>query len=383
MIIDSIEIHEYEHQVEDVTMEDGHWVYEPGGTLNSNGFVLTISTDEGVEGNYRGFVHTSPMVAQIEMVAEDHLLGKDPRHREAIWYDLWHRLRHTDRLGIGPIDNALWDLAGKYYGESVSNLLGRYRDEIPAYASTYWADTNENGLDGPDAYASFARSLTSRGYTAIKMHPSGQPKRDRQICEAVREAVGDHIDLMLDPASDYETYAQALRVGRKLDELDFLWYEDPLTETGESMELSQKFDEELETSILGLEHVRSGPFGRADHLSHGATDFVRASTHLDAGVTGVMKIAAVTESFGLDVELHLGGAANVQAIGAIRNTNYFEHGLLHPQIDWMGTKALSNNINSPTEGTLRIPDEPGLGAEIDWSFVQQNLLDRTEFSLDQ
>lgn len=378
MQIERVEIHEYEYDIPGVKSERGHWKYQPGSTLQSGGFILSIEATGGVVGNYRGFVHTPPMISQIEMVAEEYLLGRDPFEREEIWYDLWHRLRHTDHLGTGPIDIALWDLAGNHYDESVASLLGGFRDRLPAYASTFWADTQPDGLSTPAAYADFARSCQGEGYEALKIHPTGDPDQDVDICTAVADAVGAEMDLMLDPASEYQTYAEALRVGRTLDDLDFFWYEDPLVDTGESIALSKKLTRRLETPILGLEHVRSGPFGRADHLADGALDFVRASAHFDGGITGVMKIAHLAESFGCDVELHLGGAANIQCMAAIRNTNYIEHGLLHPQVEWVNARGLSNDLEGISDGEIPVPDSPGLGTDINWEFIEGAVVTHTE-----
>lgn len=301
MRISEVEIHEFTYRLDDVGTADGHQSYDPGSLSEPPGFILTIRTTDGLEGHYRGFMFTPPMVTQIEMAAGDFLIGEDPLEREGIWQDLWTAFRHTDHLGMGPIDIALWDLAGKHYGESVAGLLGGYREAVPAYASTYMGDAAADGLSSPTAYADFAEACRDAGYPAFKIHGFNEPQRDIRVCEAVAEAVGDEMDLMLDPASSYDTYAVTLRVGRVLDELDFFWYEDPMADTGQSINMNKKLARELDTPILGVEHVRTGPFGRADHLTDEALDMVRADAHLDGGITGVMKIANVTEAFGVDV----------------------------------------------------------------------------------
>jgi L-alanine-DL-glutamate epimerase-like enolase superfamily enzyme len=152
MRIAEIEIHEFEFELPDVGTRNGNWVYDPGSTLEPPGFVLTVRTADGTEGHYRGFAFTPPQLAQIRMVSDD-LVGRDPLEREGIWTDLWRGLRHTDHLGLGPIDVALWDLAGTRYGEPVSALLGGYRESVPAYASTFFADDAPDGLNSPEAFA--------------------------------------------------------------------------------------------------------------------------------------------------------------------------------------------------------------------------------------
>ena len=377
MRISEIELHEFEYLVENVGTANGNWVYDPDSTLEPTGFVLTVRTADGTEGHYRGFAFTPPMMAQIEMVAEEHLLGRDPLEREGIWKELWRALRHTDHLGVGPIDNALWDLAGHRYDESVSKLLGGYRDSLPAYASTMFVD-DDGGLDSPEAFADYAEECLDRGYGGFKFHchPDTRPEFDIAICEALDERVGDEMDLMIDSSSLYETYADAVKVGRALDDLDFFWYEDPLYDGGVSGTMVRKLVAEFDTPILGLEHVRTGPYGTVNHLADEAADFVRASAHLDGGITGAMKTANAVEGFGLDVELLLGGPAHMHLMSALRNSSYFEHGLLHPESRWLLNQGYEGEPESlADDGTMRVPDGPGLGVGIDWEFVEERLVD--------
>ena len=380
MRISEVEIHEFNYQLEDVGSSHGHQVYEPGSTLAQPGFVLTIRTADGLEGHYRGYPFVKPMIAQVEMAAAGSLIGRDPLEREGIWQDLWVGFRHTDHLGMGPIDIALWDLAGKHHDVPVSTLLGGYREEIPAYASTFFLDEQPDGLSSPENAAAFAEDCLADGFRGFKLHghPAGRPDVDIDFCTAIAEAVGDEMDLMLDPASEYDTYAQALKVGRALDDLGFFWYEDPMADTGQSMHMTGKLVDELDTPMLGVEHVRTGPYGRAENLKQDALDMVRADTHLDGGITGVMKMAHVTEAFGLDVELHLGGPSTLHCLSAIRNTNYFERALVHPQgIEWAADQALRTDVEHIEDGHATVPDGPGLGVEIDWDFVEEHRTDHT------
>ena len=73
-------------------------------------------------------------------------------------------LRKQDRMGIGPIDIALWDLAGKMQNTPIYRMLGGHREKLPAYASTYHADKTKGGLNSPEAYADFAEQCLQMGY---------------------------------------------------------------------------------------------------------------------------------------------------------------------------------------------------------------------------
>jgi len=377
--ITRIESTEFSYPLEDVGQNpDGFsLVYDPGETTHRKLFALQIHTDEGITGEYVG--GSSPGAAQINTFA-DYLVGKNPLAREKHWSEIKRALRKYDRMGMGPIDIALWDFAGKYYDAPIHELLGTYRTRLPAYASTYEADEN-GGLDSPEAYADFAEECLDMGYPAFKMHVWGSDEWrdiDREI-ETVRtlgERVGSEMDLMLDPACQYETFADALKVGRACDEAGFFWYEDPYRDGGISQHAHRKLREKLDTPLLQTEHVR-GLEMKSDFAAGDATDFVRADPEYDAGITGAMKIARMTEAFGLDVEFHAPGPAQRHCIAATRNTNYYELALVHPECQNTQPPVYEGEYSDmmdavDDDGTVPVPDGPGLGVEYDWDYIEAN-----------
>ncbi|MFB6299832.1 MAG: enolase C-terminal domain-like protein [Halobacteriales archaeon] len=376
--ITSIETFEFGYPIEDVGTDDNGFnlVYDPGTTTTRKLFAIRIDTDAGVTGEYIG--GNSPGAAQINTFAE-YLIGKNPLDRERHWSEIKRGLRKYDRMGIGPIDIALWDLAGKYHDASISELLGSYRDRLPAYASTYHADDN-GGLDSPAAYADFAGECLDMGYGGFKIHGWGGSDAARDIdreietVRAVGQRVGDEMDLMLDPACEYETFADALHVGRACDEQSFYWYEDPYRDGGISQHSHRKLRQQLTTPLLQTEHVRGlEPF--TDFIAAEATDLVRGDPEYDGGITGAMKRARIAEGFGLDVEFHAPGPAQRHCIAATRNTNYYELALVHPDCQNtpppVYTGAYSDDIDTiDADGTVPVPDGPGLGVDYDWEYIE-------------
>ena len=144
--------------------------YTPGITGKHVRFGLRIFTDTGVVGEYvPGRSRVAPIMAAAEALAS-RLLGK-PALSRIQHYNIMRRLtKHIGEVGIGALDIALWDLAGKHHGASVSTLLGGYRDRLPAYASTLGGDEEADGLSTPEAYADFAEQCYEMGYRAYKMH---------------------------------------------------------------------------------------------------------------------------------------------------------------------------------------------------------------------
>jgi L-alanine-DL-glutamate epimerase-like enolase superfamily enzyme len=371
---------EFSYPLQDVgTDEHGfNLVYEPDSTTERKLFAIEVQTDTGISGEYIG--GNSPGAAQYNTVA-DYLIGKNPLEREKHWSEVKRALRKYDRMGIGPIDIALWDFAGKYYDAPIHELLGTYRKRIPAYASTYHGDEN-GGLDSPEAFADFAEECRDRGFPGYKIHGwgGGDTARDldREIAavHAVGERVGDEMDLMHDPACELETFGDALKLGRALDEEGFFWYEDPFRDGGISQHAHRKLRQSLDTPILQTEHVRGLEIA-TDFVANEATDFVRADPEYDGGITGAMKRARMAEGFGLDTEFHAPGPAQRHCIAATRNSNYYEMALVHPKCQNTQPPVYLGDYSDMIEtvdddGTVPVPDGPGLGVEYDWDYVESN-----------
>ncbi|MFH1567114.1 MAG: enolase C-terminal domain-like protein [Gemmatimonadota bacterium] len=371
-----LELTVYEHQVPDLGRDYNGFnqVYEKGATHSGRHGVLRMLTGDGLAGEYPG-----GSVAGLAAVAP-YLLGRNPFEREKIYNDLKRGLRHTDRTAISMVDVALWDLAARAYGVPLYQLLGGWKKKLPAYASTYHGDDN-GGLSTPEQFADFAEQCAGMGYRAFKIHGWGNGPMEREVANVheMGRRLGDRLDLMIDPACEYETWADALRIGRACDEEGFFWLEDAYKDGGVSIFAHRKLREKIRTPILQTEHI----FGLEQHVDfvvHGGTDFVRSGVYEDGGITGVIKVAHAAEGFGLDVELHGGGLAHRHCMAAIRNTNYYELGLVHPLI--RDTKPpvyprqyLDELDSIDAEGCVAVPEGPGLGVELDWDWIEAHRVD--------
>ena len=197
-----------------------------------------------------------------------------------------------------------------------------------------------------------------------------------ELVHAVGRRVGGKMDLMLDPFCAIETFGDALKLGHACDEENFYWYEDPLKDGGVSAHAHRKLRQMLKTPILQLEHLR-GLESHVDFIVAEATDFVRGDAIYDGGITGIMKIAHAAEGFGLDVELHVAGPAQRHLMASMRNTNYYEMGLLHPKGGPFGGPIYKVGYRDGFDaidenGCVDIPEGPGLGVEYDWDFITAN-----------
>jgi len=294
-------------------------------------------------------------------VARSLLVGEDPLARERIWQTL---RRHQRLQGealpdsqIAVIDTALWDLAGQLTNLPICQLLGGYRTKVPAYGSTMCGDDLPGGLDSPEAYADFAQALRELGYTAIKLHTWMPPlgpdaRRDVAACRAVRERVGPDVRLMLDCYHDYSR-TEALYIGRALEELGFYWLEEPMNEHSTSSYVW--LADQLRLPVVGPETAEGQIYTRAEWV--------------------LVKAVHLCEAFGIPLEVHGGGAANLQVLGAMGIPGeYYERGLLHPFLTYETATPWLRKVIDPMDaaGEVRISQRPGLGMDIDWEFITRH-----------
>ena len=327
--------------------------------------VYTVRTEDGASASMFGFAGRSALGAGHLAAASlrPFLIGRDARDREAIWHDWrtadrwWH---HLPIYSFGPVDCCLWLLAAEAAGQPLWRFIGGARAEVPAYASS---------LVLPDAraYADEALAVRAAGFKAYKIHPPGRDMaEDLAIHRDVREAVGDDFTLMSDPVQPY-TLEEAVRFGRALEELGYLWLEEPLPD--ENFSALRELTRILDIPVVGTEVLAKHPYSVAECIATRAVDAVRADASWTGGVTGTLKTARLAEAFHMNCELHTTifhplEMVNLHLAGAIRNNSYFE--VLWP----METFAFGLDRALPVEnGTARLPGTPGLGAGLDWGLI--------------
>lgn len=360
---------------------DGHG--HPGPEHDAAQGITTIITDAGVKGSCFGIIPK----ATLEGIVKPVLLGHDPHYREILWQHLKERQRLnlstlSDRI-LMIVDMALWDLAGKAVGLPVHQLIGATRDKVPAYASTMCGDDLEGGLDTPEDYARFALWCRKRGYPAFKLHTKQPPyagapsaKADVAACAAVREALGPDVPLMLDPFH-YYSREEALYIAKELEYLEYYWMEEPMDE--HSMSSYVWLCENTRLPICGPETAEGKMFTRAEWIKAGACDIVRGGVGDLGGITPLLKVAHLAESFNMRMEVHGGGPGNLHVLCAMGFPGeFYERGLLHPFVDYEKPAPWLNKLNDPMDdqGFVHVSQLPGLGEDINFDYIEANRLDR-------
>lgn len=337
--------------------------------------LTTLHTDEpGIEGHTSDYCPLGQGPGSARAVHDVYfhdLVGKDPLHHEAIWQAIRAKQRHlyNFREAIwGNLDVALWDIKGKVAGQSIATMLGRFRDRVPLYSSLPPQTIRKE--------ADLERELRLRveqGFRGVKLQLYGASAADVAKLRLAREVVGDGFPLMVDCCAELGL-AQALAVGRVLDELDYEWFEEPLPDA--NIAQLKALSDAISTPVLAAETV--GLFEMPNYMVGGAVDIMRGDVHHKGGVTGLMKAMGLCEAMGFELEIHTAGSpfldlANLHVGCATRLSRFLESH--HPMFRF-GLKGDPLGIRE--DGCQHVPTGPGLGADIDWDWIDDHTVEVLE-----
>lgn len=334
-------------------------------------FVRT-ETDDGIVGWGEAFsVGPDLAVAATIDHLKDWIVGDDPRDIERLWATMYQGLRFppgsVGLAAISGIEHTLWDISAKALGLPVYRLLGgRVRDRVRVY----------QGCSGPtpEKAAEKAAALVEQyGYTALKMSPFppdehlmpwNQVLREGpRHMAAVREAVGDDVDIGLDAHAKVFEPMRALELARAVEPYNPFFFEEPIRPEGirEMAWLRRKSPIPIATG-----EALYAKFQFNDLLRQQAADIIQPDVCVCGGLMEMKKIAAIAEGHDVVVAPHnpmgpLAGAINLHFAASTTNFLVLEY-RAHDKGLW---RELVKDPWTPVDGHLEIPDTPGWGLEID------------------
>lgn len=340
---------------------------------------LKITTNDGIVGWGEPIVEgrADTVVAAVKELSE-YLIGKNPLHIEDHWQKLYrggfYRGGPILMSAISGIDQALWDIKGKYYGAPIYDLLGgKARDKVDLYS---WI-----GGDRPDNVAAEAKKRQVLGFKAIKMNASEEMHYidDYKKVEAVldrvatvREATGNSFGIALDfHGRIHKPMAKVLI--KELEPYKLMFIEEPVL--SENYEALNNIDSH--TPIALGERL----FTRWDFkhiLAEGNVDVIQPDLSHAGGITETKKIATMAEAYDIAVAPHcplgpISLAACLQLDGCTPNVFIQEQSL---GIHYNENSDLLDYLKDPEifdyqDGAVMIPSGPGLGIEIDEDKVKE------------
>jgi len=365
---------------------------------------LKLTTDSGVTGFGEVYAATfgpHTMAAMIEDVCARHVLGADPFKIEALWrrvYGSGYSLRPDLSLVavLSGIEMACWDIIGKEVDKPVYELLGgQVHETLRSYTYLYpeTDDPDDTRVyDDPDAAAERAANYLAQGFTAVKFDPAGpysafdprQPSlqalaRSERFARKLREAVGDRADLLFGTHGQF-TPAGAIRLAKRLEPYDPLWFEEPVPP--EMPEQMAKVARATSIPIAtGERLVTKYEFARV--LETGAAAILQMALGRVGGLLEAKKIAGMAETHYAQIAPHLycgpiEGAANIQIatcspnfliLESIQTWGGFHAEILKKPIQWQ-------------DGHVIPPTAPGLGVELNEEVAAANPYEGEELHLE-
>lgn len=331
----------------------------------------TIETDEGIVGVGEGTVESrAPTVAEAINEIGRYLVGQDPfdieRHCQIINRDSYYRTGIILRSALSAVEAAMFDIKGKALGVPVYQLIGgQYRDRIPCYANGWFA-----GAKTPEQFAERAVWAVGQGFRGLKWDPFGKAYMTMDAAErnnavanvrAVREAVGDDIDLMIE-AHGRLNVPTAIYMAEALAEFKPVWLEEPIPP--ESIQAMLEVKRRSPIPIACGERYYE-TFRFAELLEAGAADYWQPDVSHVGGISAMQKIAHLAETRYIPIAPHnpIGPVANAMTLHfAAATANVVVLETMATDVPWRGEITDEDVIME--DGCMLIPNRPGLGIEL-------------------
>src|SRR5271168_644703 len=362
-----------------------------GGMQAQRGALLVeIETDERVIGIGEAGVGGGGTRGVIEKQLRPMLIGEDPLLIEGLWQKMFARTRQYGRRGIvmnaiSGIDIALWDIAGKVARLPLYRLFGGCRDRVEAYASGGFYQQGKS----VDDLAGEAEGYRARGFKGMKMkvgrNPSTQthlrhlvdhaelcevePEEDIARVAAVRRALGPRAKLMVDVNCAWSP-SFAIEMGRAFEPHKLYWIEEPVAT--DDIDGSAMVAAALATPIAGYE-TEIGLYGFRELITRGAVDIVQPDLAWSGGFSECRRIAAYAQAHHRMMAPHAFASA-VNLVAALHFAAAMPNALV---LEWdqnpnaIRDELLKEPLRLESDGTVKLPERPGLGIELDRAAVER------------
>jgi L-alanine-DL-glutamate epimerase-like enolase superfamily enzyme len=363
--------------------------YMPERTL----LLVQIATDNGLVGLGECAAYGGSLDSMERVVLDDlrpTLLGEDPFTVERLWQRMARRSHQRGTTGmllqaISGIDIALWDLIGQATRTPLYRLLGGYRDTLDVYASAGFYASDK----GPHQLAEEVGGYAERGFRTVKIKVGRNPEvmlnplpdmwapdyatvmleEDVERVRAARAAIGPRVRLAID-ANNAWTPPVTIQFMREVADLKIHWLEEPVgtDDIGGSAEVARALD----VPVAGYE-TATGLASFRELIGRRAVDIVQPDAIWTGGITVCRKVAALAEAHGMPVIPHVfssavASIANMHLIASLPNAGLLE---FDQNPNPLRSELFEEPIVVRPDGTVRLPDQPGLGITLNQSVVEQ------------
>lgn len=366
-----------------------------------NPVLIRVNTDEGISGVGEvgvayGIGH-SAAAGCVKDLAEQFLLGYDPFKTEMLWSKVFRESFWGQ--GGGPIiygamsavDMALWDIKGKAVGQPIYQLLGgKTNDNLRTYASQIqfgWSTNGFQPLSRPEEYANAAMTAVNDGYDAVKVDPLQVDKDGRmsitsscnklmdwatyelahQRIKAVREAVGGKIDVIVELHCGTSVIS-GTQMARMCEEYGCMFVEEPVHCMNPA--LMKKVSRSVNIPMAAGERLYTR-WGYRQYMEDQSLAIIQPDVCLVGGITEAKKVCDYASIYDVTVQAHVCGSP-VSTAAALQLEAVIPNFQIH-ELHIVGLQHYNRQIclqdNLPVHGKFKVPDTPGLGIDLNDSFL--------------
>lgn len=361
----------------------------PGSaTWASNSIVLKLTTADGTVGFGEAVptLRVQPVIQSLHEVSRI-FKGRDPLDMELNIHE-WHKhdfylpVSFESTTALSAFDIACWDIAGKHFGAPIHQLIGgSFRNNIRVYANG-WYDK----CVSPEQFGQRAKKFASMGYTALKFDPFGTHydsidregiERAYERVKSVKQATDGKVDLLIEHHGRFGPNP-AIMIARRLREFSPMFMEEPVHP--ENFEGLRKYRDAVDLRVALGERIltkEQATYVVSNHLA----DYLQIDITNIGGVTVARKVAAIAESYGVEMAFHnafgpIQNAVTIQVDASIPNF-LIQESFYDCFPEWK--RRLVKDQSRVESGNTRVQDRPGIGVDVDEKLLTEHSVEGQEY----
>ena len=353
--------------------------------FRTNFVFVKVETDSGLHGWGEATLEYKELTIQAAIHdLESYLIGKDPHNIEAFRHDCYRdaywRGGPVLMSALAGVEMALWDIKGKALGVPCYQLLGgKVRDAVPIYVNGWFSPAKT-----PDEFAEKAKEVAAKKFLGCKWDPFGKAwqqisKHDlnsaMECIAKVAEVVGEDVQLLIEGHGRFDI-PTAVKIGRRLEEFDIFWFEEPIPP--DDKEGMKQVKARVRVSIAAGERLYNR-YEYRQFFELGCSDYIQPDISHAGGLFEMRMLGAEAEARHIGFCPHnpsgpVANAATLQLAACVPNFVMLE--MMMTDVPYRA--EICDEDLTIKAGKMVIPDRPGLGIDLNETELLKHPYIRTE-----